>query len=307
MADYKNSRWIIEYFTDYEAHMHGIKKYFCIEQTPYQVVEIAETYDYGKCLFLDGKIQSSQLDEYIYHELLVHPALITHPNPKKVFIVGGGEGAAVREILKHNTVKEVIMVDIDEKVVRLCEKYLPEWNNGAFKDKKTKLVFTDARKYLRDSKDKFDCIIIDITEPVEDGPSYLLFTKEFYKIVNNRLTDDGIISLQAGSTTIKDNLCHAAIYKTLKKVFPVVKTFEAMIPSFDTPWGFAMASKKYDPEKIIKTEIDNKLKARGINDLKHYDGILHSGLFILPKDLRRTYNDKRIPIIEDGKPIFTPV
>ena len=307
MSDYKNNRWIIEYFTPHEAHMHGIKKYYVVEQTPYQIVEISETYDYGKCLFLDGKMQSSQQDEYIYHELLIHPALVTHPNPKRVFVVGGGEGAILREILKHNTVEKIIMVDIDEKVVRLSEKYLPEWNDGTFKDKRVKLKFMDARKYLEQTKEKFDCIIIDITEPVEGGPSYLLFTREFYDIVSSRLNADGIISLQAASTTSKDNFCHVAIYKTLKKVFPIVKTFESIIPSFSVPWGFAIASKKYDPEKLSSKEVNNLLEKRGVNDLKHYDGIFHSRLFVLPKDLRNSYSNNKIPIIRDGNPIFTPV
>jgi spermidine synthase len=298
----KKSKCVIEPMSPYEAHIHGIKQFFVSKKTKYQKMDIAESFSFGKCLFLDGKMQSSEKDEYIYHELLVHPCLTAHPNPEKVFVVGGGEGATLREILKHNTVKKAVMVDIDEDVVKLSEKYLPEWSHGAFSDKRTKLYFEDARKYLEKTKEKFDAIIIDITEPLSGGPSYLLFTKEFYQIVSNRLENNGMISLQAGSTSPLLFECHASIYRTLNEVFPIVRTFQAFVPSFDLPWGFAIASKSTDPEFIRSRKIDKTLSERGVNGLKYYDGISHSFLFKVPKDMRESYKTGRI--IRDNEPFF---
>lgn len=306
MIDPKHGRWIMEYFTPHEAHLHGIKRFIHTEETPFQTVDIVETYDYGRALLLDTKMQSAELDERIYHELLVHPALIAHPAPKTAFVVGGGEGAALREIYKHPTIEKLYMVDIDEPVVRLCEKYLPEWNAGAFKDPRTILKFQDARKFLEEHEERFDLIVIDITEPMEEGPSYLLFTKQFYQLVMNRLTDDGLITLQAASTSPNWIECHACIIQTLREVFPIVRSYQGMIPSFDTVWGFGLASKKYDPWALTPQEVDQRLAARGITDLYFYEGQMHQVLSALPKYMRESY-DRLGRIIEDHKPIFLPI
>lgn len=306
MFEAQNSRWMLEYFSPQEAHLHGIKQFYVSKQTPFQTIDIAETYEYGKCLFLDGKMQSSFKDEYIYHELLIHPAMITHPNPKKAFIVGGGEGSALREILKYNTIESAVMVDIDKEVVELSRQYLPEWHQGAFDDPRTVLLYEDARKYLENTEDKYDLIVIDITEPVKGGPSYLLFTKEFYHIVMDCLTEDGIISLQAASTNIVNNLCHVSIYRTIKEVFPVVRPFQIIVPSFDAVWGIIIASKKYDPAELKKDSVDKEVKSRNIRNLRHYDGITHEGLFYLPKDLREVYKNSG-EVIRDNQPFFLPV
>ena len=119
-------KWFIEFTDPTQAHMHGVKRYIYSGKTAYQNVEIIETVFFGRCLILDGKIQSSEYDEHIYHESLIHPAMIMHPEPQEVVVLGGGEGGALREILKHPSVTELLMVDIDREVVSLCEKYLPE-------------------------------------------------------------------------------------------------------------------------------------------------------------------------------------
>jgi spermidine synthase len=302
MEDF-GGRWLAEVIFPHEIHLHGIKKFFISTKSKYQSIDIAESFYFGKCLYIDGRIQSAQKDEYIYHELLVHPCLVSHPNPENVFIVGGGEGATLREVLKHNTVKSAIMVDIDEEVVELSKKYLPEWNQFAFNDKRTKLYFEDARKYLENTTQKFDVIIIDITEPLEGSPSYLLFTKEFYEIVFNRIEDDGMVSLQAATVSPMSIECHASIYKTLKEVFPIVKPYQGYIPSFDQPWGFIIASKKIDPDTLSKEEVDKRLQKRKVNDLKYYDGILHTSLFKLPKNIRESYKVCG-EVIKDKKPFL---
>ncbi len=297
-------KWFIEYTTETQAHMHGISKYIYSGKTRYQTVEIVETDFFGRCLILDGKIQSAQKDEYIYHETLIHPAMVLHPNPQSVMIVGGGEGAVIREILRHPSVKKVIMVDIDREVVVLCDKYMPEWNDGSFQDPRVNLFFMDARKYLEETEETFDVIFSDLTEPLDDGPSYLLFTQQCFEIIKNRLSEDGVMALQSGSFNINLIDCHTAICNTMSLVFPYVSSYAAFIPSYDAQWGFNLASKKINPGQLTDKRIDQILEERNVKGLKYYDGETHRHLFSITKDVRRA-KERETRIIEDGNPLFT--
>ncbi|MCR3923554.1 MAG: polyamine aminopropyltransferase, partial [Firmicutes bacterium] len=287
-----------------QAHMHGVEQFIYSGKTKYQIVEIMDTDFYGRCLVLDGKIQSSEYDEYIYHETLIQPAMTIHPAPKNVMIVGGGEGAVLREILRHPTIEQIVMVDIDREVVELCKEYLPQWSQGAFENPKVQVHYMDARKYLKKTDEIFDIIFMDLTEPLDDGPSYLLFTKQFYKIVAERLADDGIIALQAGSFNPQLIQCHAAICNTLATAFPCVRSYSAFIPSYDAAWGFALASKTLDPLALSKQELDQRLAARKITELQYYDGETHLSMFSNPKDVRAA-KQKEIRVIADDRPLTT--
>lgn len=304
MIEPKSTKWFIDYTSPKEGHLHSIRTIYYSSQTKYQKMEIIESGSYGKCLILDGKMQSSIADEFIYHETLVHPAMLTHPNPKRVFIVGGGEGATLRDVLKHRSVEYCMMVDIDQEVVEKCKELLPEWHQGAFDDPRTDLRFMDARKYLEETSDTYDVIIIDISEPVEEGPAYLLFTREFYEIVKERLTPEGVISLQAGTTALHQLLNFTAVNKTLSTVFPVVAPYDISIPSFGLPWGFTLASKGSDPRTWTPAEVDKMIAARIKGSLRFYDGITHIGLFNLPKHIRKAL-EAETRIIEDNAPLFT--
>ncbi|MBI5181470.1 MAG: polyamine aminopropyltransferase [Nitrospirae bacterium] len=300
----KSFKWFHDYLSPDEGHIHGIKDILYTKQTKYQQMEIMSTTSYGRCLVLDGKMQSTEKDEFIYHEILVHPAMLAHPNPKNIFIVGGGEGATLREVLKHKSVEHVLMVDIDQEVVGACKKHLPEWHQGSFDDKKTELKFFDARKYLEDTDTIYDVIIIDISEPVEEGPAYLLYTKEFYNIVNKKLSPEGAISLQAGTTAVHSLLCLCSVYQTIKTAFPHVAVHEAYVPSFGLPWGFITASKKSDLKKITEAEINDSIKKRIKGTLRYYDGETHLSSFHLAKHIRKSMEEYD-KIIEDNAPIFT--
>lgn len=304
MIEPKSYKWFIEYTSPEEGHLHGICNIYYSSQTKYQRMDIMETGSYGKCLVLDGKIQSSIIDEFIYHEALVHPAMLTHPDPKRVFIVGGGEGATLRDVLRHRSVEYCMMVDIDQEVVEKCRQLLPEWHQGAFDDPRTDLRFMDARKYLEETSDTYDVIIIDISEPVEEGPAYLLFTREFYEIVKERLSPDGVISLQAGTTALHQLLNFTSVNKTLATVFPIVAPYDIPIPSFGLPWGFTLASKNRDPRAWTSHDVDEMISKRIKGELRFYDGIAHIGLFHLPKHIR-TALEAETRIIEDNAPLFT--
>ncbi|MDI6703514.1 MAG: polyamine aminopropyltransferase [bacterium] len=301
MLEFQGGTWYIEMVNPYEANIFRIKRILTSFQTRYQRGEIVDTFSYGKCLVLDGRVQSAELDEFIYHEALVHPAMVSHANPKSILIVGGGEGATLREILKYNTVEEVIMVDIDEELVAICKEYLTSWHNGAFSDPRGKVIYMDARRYLEETRKCFDVIIIDITEPIEGGTACLLFTKEFYDIVKGRLSHFGYVSLQAGTVDYHNLYLHTSIYKTLKQTFRSITSYQTYMPSFNCCWGFIMASNS-DIIKISESQIEKRLKERGVTSLRFYDSETHKGLFSLPRNLRNALSTQG-RIITDNQPI----
>lgn len=271
--------------------------------TDYQHVEIVDTFLYGRCLFLDGKLQSSEADEFIYHESLVHPALIVHPNPRKILVVGGGEGATLREILRHRTVEEANMVDIDEELVNLCKEYLTDFSQGAFDDPRVKLIFSDARKWLERSSHIWDIIIIDLPEPLPNSPASFLYTGEFYSTVHSRLADEGMAVVQAGTTHVGYTELFANINRTLMEIFPVVRAYNTFIPSYQLPWGFSLASKRWDPLSLDEETLNRRFHERGLVELRHYSAKCHYGMFSLPKYLERAM-EKEGRVIEDENPYY---
>jgi len=296
-------KWFYDKISKDLIQLHSIEEVLYRGQTKFQSIEIIRTGSYGKCLVLDSKIQSSELDEFVYHEALVHPAMVSHPCPETVFIAGGGEGATLREVLRHNTVKNVVMVDIDEEVIALCREYLPEHSQGSFEDERTRLIHTDARKYLAEYKEAFDIIIIDLTEPIEEGPAYLLYTREFYGIVKEKLSPGGFIAVQAGSAAFNELLNFSAVYQTLKTSFQNVYPYQIDVPSFGGPWGFCLAS--IDASLIMSTtEINDRLYKRSLYDLKLYDGLTHQSMFSLPRHIRDDLS-RQTTLITDNEPLYT--
>ncbi len=299
-----SANWFWEFVTPHLIQQFSISDIIYNGMTKYQSVQVIDTPGFGKCLILDGKIQCSESDEFIYHEALVHPPMITHPGPETVFIAGGGEGATLREVLAHSSVKRVVMVDIDRQVVDLCRKYLPSLSQGAFEDGRVELLHVDALKYLEDTKENFDVVIIDLTEPLEEGPSYLLYTREFYQGLKDKLTPDGLIALQSGSTSMIIAFGFTAVANTLGTAFSIVAPYQTEIPSFGGTWGFAVASQNLDPSELLPEEVDRRISSRINKDLRFYDGITHRGIFSLPKYLREEMTrDKRI--ITRDQPLFT--
>ena len=229
-------KWFFETTTPVEGHMHAIKRTIVEAQTKFQHVEIMETASYGKLLVLDGRIQSSQADEFIYHEALVHPGMLaTDRPPQNALVIGGGEGATLREALKYRSLTRAVMVDIDGEVVELCKKHLAEMHRGAFEDKRTEVRNEDARAYLEKTGERFDFISVDLVEPLEEGPACALFTKEFYTLVRDRLTPGGTMTVQAGMTKINELSFFTAIHRTLRDVFPVVAGYQTFVSCFGTP------------------------------------------------------------------------
>jgi spermidine synthase len=298
------TNWFWEYVTPHLIQQFSISDILYSGKSEFQSIQVIDTPSFGKCLILDGKIQCSEADEFIYHESLVHPPMITHPQPETVFIAGGGEGATLREVLAHSTVKMVVMVDIDKKVPDICKEFLPSLGQGSFEDSRVELLHMDAMKYLDETQQKFDVIIIDLTEPLEESPAYLLYTQEFYQGLKEKLTQDGLVALQSGSTSMVISLGFIAVANTLRTAFSVVAPYQAEIPSFGGTWGFAVASQNLDPRELSTEEVDRRLSRRVSKPLRFYDGLTHRGMFSIPKYLRAEMaREKRI--ITKDQPLFT--
>lgn len=296
--------WHLEYSGRSEAHLRGVARFLVSEKTPYQHVEIFDSYQYGKCLILDGRMQSAEADEYIYHEALVHPAMVTADPVEKAVVIGGGEGATVREILRYACIRRVDMVDIDKRVVDLCRLHLPQWHQGSLDDPRVSIYAEDGRAFIEKAEENYDAVFVDLTEPIEEGPSAFLFTKEFYMNVSEKLSDRGAVAVQSGSSADHDLHGLASIYKTLKEVFPIVRAMVFCVPSFDLPWSICLASKGKDAAALSQREVENVLRRQGVKHLRFYDGVTHEALMRPPRNVRSALSQKGTVLCDERPLIF---
>ena len=296
--------WHYEHITPDLLQAERVDKVIFTGRTAHQSVTIHDTACFGRTLVLDDKTQSTALDEFVYHEALVQPSMIAHPAPREVFLAGGGEGATAREILSHASVTRVLMADIDGEVVDLCKRYLPDHHRGAFDDPRLELHTVDALKFLEDSPQRFDVAIIDVPDPLEGGPAYLLYTREFYRLLRKRLRPHGMIVAQAGPTgPAFYKQCFSAVVSTMRAVFPSVFPYEAFVPSFGSTWGFVVGSLGPDPTTLSLEDVDRRIGERVGDALRYYDGITHGGMFSVPKYLRAAIAaEKRV--ITKASPLF---
>lgn len=294
--------FINETHTDAAIWQYRVAKMILEGKTQYQTYQIAEIPRFGKSLFLDYNIQTSILDEYVFHECMSQPAMTLHPNPKKVVVCGGGEGATLREALKHNTVTEAHMIDIDKELVDMVKEHMPEWHQGAFDDPRTNLLHMDARQWLVDHKGaNFDVILSDLPNPHEEGPGQMLFTKEYFQIAADALADDGILAMQAGSANENYPECMACCIKTLESMdcFAHVAGYYGIVTTFFQPWGFVLASKKHDPMSLSADEIAARFAVRGVTN-RYYTPRFHNAVFTLPEWMLEATKGARI--LTDAEP-----
>lgn len=299
--------WYTETCTPHEHHSFSVRSCLFKGRTPFQDVTILDTYEFGKMLVIDGRTQSAEDDEYIYHEALVHPGMLTHPGPRSILIIGGGEGATLREILRYRSVERVVMVDIDQELVELCWKLLPEWHAGAFQDPRVELTFTDGMQYVEHTNSTFDVILIDVCDALEAGPALSLYTEGFYRRTRECLNSGGLLVVQAMELSGLDHADHVVVRDTLRRVFPLVRSYATFIPSFWAQWGFLIASDQHDPAAPSRELLAERLRTRGpmgAEDLggclDFYDVDAHVRMFALPKDVKAALAHALPP--EDAQP-----
>ncbi len=290
--------WFTEQVDPFESHSFAVSAVHYFGRTQIQAAQIIETVGYGKMLVIDGRIQSTQEDEAIYHEALVHPAMIAHDAPHDVLIIGGGEGATLREVLRHRTVTRAVMVDIDGELVELCQKHLPEWHQGAFADARAEVVIGDGWDYVSRPGPAFDVIIMDVCDALVEGPALRLYTEEFFNRLRGRLKPGGILALQAMELSTVEFEDHRTVRRALGPIFRTVRSYATHVPTFWANWGYIIASDALDPAALGPEAIDRRLAERALDGRpslvaqgEFYDGQTHVGMFALPLSLRRLLED----------------
>ena len=279
-------QWYVEEFSPTEMHHHALEETYYSGRTQFQSVAVVRSAAFGKMLIIDGDTQSSQGDERIYHETLVHPALAAADDRRDVLILGGGEGATLREVLRCPDVRSCTMVDIDGEVVELSKRYLAEWGAAAWKDPRANVIIGDALKFLREEEATFGVVISDLTEPLEDSPSHSLFNASVFQDIKARLVDGGVYVLQASTASFHNSALHAKMARTLRAFFRNVASFSTHVPAFDTEWAFLACSDRVDLASLEPSRIDAYV-AKLTGESMFYDAETHRRLFARPLYLRR--------------------
>jgi len=243
-------KWFFEPTTAIEGHMHAIRRTIVEAQTKFQHVEIMETHAYGKVLVLDGRIQSSQAEDAVYHEALVHLAMALARRRERVLVLGGGDGLAAREILKWPQVREIVLVDIDPRMVELA-RTLPDLvaqNDGSLADPRVRVVTEDAFTFIEHDRTYFDVVVSDLPDPRTEALQKL-YSVEAYTLIGRRLSADGVLAVQATSPYFAPE-AFWSIRRTIAEVFPETRPLQVNVPSFGV-WGFVLASRApLDPDRI---------------------------------------------------------
>ncbi len=269
--------WYTEKHTENAGITLKVTKSLFSGKSDFQQLDIVETAEYGRMMLLDGLVMVTERDEFVYHDMITHPALFVHPNPKKVLVIGGGDGGTIREIMKHRGVEEAVLCEIDGLVIEKSIELLPsmaceiDGNNP-----RVKLHVDDGIAYIREHQETFDIILVDSTDPI--GPAEGLFEEDFYRMVFGALKKDGIMVAQSESPFYHGEI-QKNMYRNLRAVFPIVEMYQAFIPTYPSGfWSFAFASKQYHPVNDFDKE---RARNRGFYT-RYYNEELHLGAFMLP-------------------------
>ena len=249
-------------------------------QSPFQKIDIYNTYDHGKMLTLDDIVMVTERDEFVYHEMLTHIPLFTHQNPENVLIIGGGDGGTLREVVKHQKVIKADMCEIDGLVVEKCQDYF-NFFDGVLEQEKANLYIEDGFHFLEKNKNSYQVILVDSTDPV--GEAEKLFDISFYKLCYDALSDDGILVVQSESPFYNLNII-GELKKKFDSLFQESFLYTANIPTYPSGyWSFMMGSKRYHPEKNFnESEVDT------LNlDLNYYNKKIHQAAFVLPTYIQK--------------------
>lgn len=265
--------WFTEKQTNHFGITMKISRTLHTEQTDFQKLDIVETVEWGKMLLLDDMVMTSVKDEFVYHEMVAHVPLHTHPCPEHVLVVGGGDGGVIREVLKHENVKKATLVEIDGRVIEYSKQFLPEIA-GSLTDQRVEVLVDDGFMHIAKSENKYDVIIVDSTEPV--GPAVNLFTKGFYAGIYQALKEEGIFVAQTDNPWFKADLIQS-VFKDVKEIFPITGLYTANIPTYPSGlWTFTIGSKKHHPLEICDDRFIEM-------ETKYYTKELHKAAFVLPK------------------------
>jgi spermidine synthase len=267
-------------------------------QTRYQRMAVYDTAAFGKVFRLDGSNTISEREEFIYHENLVHPTLTSHNAPRNVLIIGGGDGGAAEEVLKHPSVEQVTLVEFDETVLRVAKDHFESVHRGVFDHPKLQVVIRDGLQFLQETTEKYDVVALDLCEPADAARS--LFATEALQRLRQALAPGGVLVLHLGAPTAQAERV-GALAQRLNGVFRIVRPYTVYAPLYGAQWAMATCSDKLDPKAYTADEIDRRIEQRRLQDLRFYNGETHEGVFALPNFLRDLVAPPRVKLTSRGR------
>ena len=248
-------------------------------RTPFQLLEVYDTPELGRIFRLDGFNMTSERDEFFYHENLVHPAAVAHPAPRRALVIGGGDGGSSEELLKHPSLEVVHMAELDPDVIEISKAQFRKVHRGVFDNPRLKVTVGDGLEYLRTTKERYDLVCMDLTDPV--GPSVELYSPATFALAKRAMTANGALTLHVGSPFSHPERVRATL-GNLRQVFKRVTPYFAHIPLYGSIWGFACASDELDPRAMAPDEVERVIAGRKLSDLQYYNGETHRAVFAIP-------------------------
>lgn len=280
--DTKSGRWVVETLYEKEGFTCAFRadKVLYEEETGQQHLVIFENDLFGRMMALDGITQVTERDEFIYHEMMTHVPILAHGKAKRVLIIGGGDGGILREVIRHPGIEHVTMVEIDPAVTDFCKKQLPQISAGAFDDPRLNLVFADGAKFVEESTDSFDVIIVDSTDPI--GPGEVLFREEFYRAAHARLTPGGVIVTQNGVPFMQGDELRGTMEK-FRRLFKVASCYLATIPTYvGGPMAMGWGTDDETLKAVSLDDLTRRYEAAGLVT-RYYTPEVHKAAFALPR------------------------
>ena len=275
--------WVMEQLTENAAFgflAHNVQR----QHTPFQTLEMLDTPSFGRVMRLDDHFMTSEGEEFFYHECMAHPAAMAHPDPQQVLVIGGGDGGLAEELLKHNTVQRLVLAELDEAVIEVSKAQLQRVHNGVWDDPRLQLQIGDGMAYVDSTTDRFDLILLDLTDP--HTPAGSLYSPEALQRMRRVLNPGGALVLHLGSPVFHAEQVRA-LSQTLKATFAQVACYGTYVPLYGAYWGMAVCSDSLQPTTVSAAQIDERLAARGVTDLQYYNADIHGALFALPNYYRK--------------------
>jgi spermidine synthase len=284
---------VFDWLNAHAGYGYTAKKQLAAFQSPYQRIEVYDTHQFGKLFRLDGRLMTSEGEEFFYHECMAHPALLTHPNPQSVLVIGGGDGGSSEEIFKHPSVRRIVMAELDPAVIDVARQHLREIHKGALDDPRLEIRIGDGFEFVKNCSEKFDLVVLDLTDP--DTPAFHLYSEEFFRLCQRLLNPGGLMTMHLGSpvyqaATVKKNAAN------LRKVFKQVHPLSLFIPLYGSLWCLAVASDSANPRALNADAIAQRLRERRIGGLRYYNAEMHGALFTLPTFVREL-TDGAAPVL----------
>lgn len=275
--------WVMEQLTENAAfgfRAHNVQR----QHTPFQTLEMLDTPSFGRVMRLDDHFMTSEGEEFFYHECMAHPAAMAHPDPQQVLVIGGGDGGLAEELLKHNTVQRLVLAELDEAVIEVSKAQLQRVHNGVWDDPRLQLQIGDGMAYVDSTTDRFDLILLDLTDP--HTPAGSLYSPEALQRMRRVLNPGGALVLHLGSPVFHAEQVRA-LSQTLKATFAQVACYGTYVPLYGAYWGMAVCSDSLQPTTVSAAQIDERLATRGVTDLQYYNADIHGALFALPNYYRK--------------------